>query len=249
MENTSFTQIRASIKELTESQKETSREIKELRQLIADDVRARKAEREAERAERQTEREAERVARKVAQEKADQEMKELRQLAADNERAQKQLARRVDDFVKKSDERIKKLDRLFTGQWGKLVESLVAGDIIKLLQQKNIKVEDISERSRFKRNGKRYEFDIVAANGEEIVVVEVKTTLHVNDVQHFLSNMKIFRNLRSEYSDKKIYAAIAYIKVEEKADVYAESKGLFVIKATGSSASITNEETFWPKNF
>ena len=42
---------------------------------------------------------------------------------------------------------------------------------------------------------------------------------------------------------------IAYLKVNEKADMYVERKGLFVIKATGDSASITNKKTFQPKIF
>ena len=42
-----------------------------------------------------------------------------------------------------------------------------------------------------------------------------------------------------EYGDKRAYGAVAYLKADEGSAVYAE-KGLFVIRATGSSASITN---------
>ena len=41
--------------------------------------------------------------------------------------------------MKETDRKIKKLNDLFTGQWGKLMESLVEGDLIKLLKERQIK--------------------------------------------------------------------------------------------------------------
>ncbi len=46
-----------------------------------------------------------------------------------------------------------------------------------------------------------------------------------------------------------MYGAVAYLKADESADRYAEGQGLFVIRATGSSASITNAENFKPRTF
>ena len=47
-----------------------------------------------------------------------------------------------------------------------------------------------------------------------------------------------------EYAGRRIYGAVAYLKAHQQSDVRAERLGLFVIRATGSSASITNREEF-----
>ena len=57
-----------------------------------------------------------------------------------------------------------------------------------------------------------YEFDIIAVNGREVVIVEVKTTLRLRDLDHFTEKLKMFKKVWPEYRDKKIYGAVAYLK-------------------------------------
>ncbi|MBN3034303.1 MAG: hypothetical protein JW861_01855 [Bacteroidales bacterium] len=71
---------------------------------------------------------------------------------------------------------------MFTSQWGKLVESLVDGDLVRLLNEKDIPVERTVQRSKGNRAGNSFEFDLIAINHKEIVIVEVKTTLRPDDV-------------------------------------------------------------------
>ena len=42
--------------------------------------------------------------------------------------------------MQETDRRLRKLDELFNGQWGKLMEALVEGDLIELLNQRGIQV-------------------------------------------------------------------------------------------------------------
>ncbi|MFA5416429.1 MAG: hypothetical protein WC295_13140, partial [Methanoregula sp.] len=49
----------------------------------------------------------------------------------------------TDKKFKDPDKKLNKLEYLFTSQWGKLLESLVGGDIITLLNQRGIEVTDI----------------------------------------------------------------------------------------------------------
>ena len=117
-------------------------------------------------------------------------------------RLQKKVQRQIDEIVKEGkerrkeyEERQKEYDRKFGdlgNRRGRFVESLVEGDLVAMLQKKNITVETIAERVRGKRNGEHFEFDIVAVNGEEVVVVEVKSTLRAEDVRHFLDRLETF---------------------------------------------------------
>jgi hypothetical protein len=155
----------------------------------------------------------------------------------------------TDKQFKETDRKIRELDRLFTSQWGKLVESLVEGDLIKLLKEREIEVESIIPRRRGNKNGQNYEFDLIAINGTEMVIVEVKTTLRPDDIDDFHQKLWKAKTYMPEYHDKIIYGAVAFITADGSSDRMAEKQGFFVIRATGSSSSIVNKPGFKPKPF
>ncbi|MDE0151691.1 MAG: hypothetical protein OXK80_04240 [Bdellovibrionales bacterium] len=181
----------------------------------------------------------------------DRKMQETSRELKEGFRKMRKSSQETDRQMKETDRRLEKLDQLFNGQWGKLMESLVKGDLIKLLQKRGIDVHYIlrDEERQGTWKERQWEFDIVAVNGKELVVVEVKTTLKTKDVDHFIKKLQIFTKLRPRYKDSKIYGAVAYLKANADSDKYAEKKKLFVIRATGSSASITNSKNFKPKVF
>ena len=151
--------------------------------------------------------------------------------------------------VKETSRGITRLERQFTSMWGKLVESLVEGDLIRLLNERGIAVERTQQRVSGRKKNLNYEFDIIAVNGEEIVVVEVKTTLKSDNIIHFISKLEHVREWLPEFHEKKVYGAMAFIHTEENVITHAQNSGLLVIKATGNSASIINDNDFRPKTF
>ena len=183
------------------------------------------------------------------QEKSSEKMEKWQEEA---DRRQKKAERQMEELreqMKDTDRRLKKTDELFNSQWGKLVESLVEGDLIALLNARGIEVESTHPRVSGRRNGEHYEFDILAINGGEVVVVEVKTTLRSEDVTHFLEKLARFTEYEPVWKGKKIIGAVAYLKSDAFVQAYAERQGLFVIRATGSSASIINRTDFRPRVF
>jgi len=110
----------------------------------------------------------------------------------------------TEKLFKETDKKIRKLDQLFTSQWGKLVESLVEGDLIKLLKEKAIRVERTTQRAKGNYQGENFEYDIIAYNGNEIVIVEVKTTLRPDDVDDFHKKLWKAKTFMPEYHDKII---------------------------------------------
>lgn len=166
-----------------------------------------------------------------------------RKMIKRDEEFEKQMAKRDKEVTK----RINKLEELFTSQWGKLIETLVDGDLVNLLKNFGIEVMRTSQREKGIFNNKQYEFDIIAKNGTDIVVVEVKTTLRVKHIKEFTSKLKDFKEVMPEYGNKNILGAIAFLQADERSELYAQKLGLFVIKATGNSASIINKEDFKPK--
>ena len=81
----------------------------------------------------------------------------------------------TDRRMQETDRRLRKLDELFSGQWGKLMEALVEGDLSTLLNRRGIRVDHTVSNPRKEHGARRWETDILAVNGDEVVVVEVKT--------------------------------------------------------------------------
>ena len=169
-----------------------------------------------------------------------------------NEQIKRNLAETSEQIKKNSaetSEKIKETRSLFETQWGKLMESLVEGDLINILNECGIEVINIHTNVKHRSEKDGYEYDILAVNGKEVVVVEVKTTLRVKHVKYFLEDLKKFPVRLHHFKDFIIYGAVAYLRAEEEAVRYSEKQGLFVIRATGSSASLVNKKGFKPKVF
>ena len=192
-----------------------------------------------------------RAAQKAAQRETERQQRETDRQIQETDQQVKKTSRVVEQLRRDGNRRMDRLEELFTGQWGKLMESLVAGDLIRLFQERNIQVQrTLPNVTGRHADGKVWELDIVAVNGEEIIVVEVKTTLRVEDIRSFIDkNLKRIRTMFPEYSDKKVYGAIAYLRTRESTRIMALKQGLFVIRATGNSASIINAKDFRPRAF
>ena len=161
----------------------------------------------------------------------------------------KRQAQEADRRAQETDRHIRGLGERFNDQWGKLVEALLEGDLFRLLQQRDIAVHHTVTNPRQDYGERRWQFDALAINGEEVVVVEVQTSLRVPDIDRFIGRLHEFPELMPEYAGHRIYGAVAYLKAYQESDVRAERLGLFVIRATGSSTSITNRQEFTPRTF
>ena len=182
----------------------------------------------------------------------DRQMQETDRRMQETDRRMQETDRRMqetDRRMQETDRRLKRAENLFTTQWGKLVESLVEGDLVRLLQARGVEVEGTGQRARKRRNGEHFEIDILATNGSQVVAVEVKTTLRPEAVGRFVEKLSRFLEWYPEYRGRTVYGAVAYLEGADSVTAYAERQGLFVIRATGNSASIVNAEDFEPRSF
>ena len=212
------------------------------------------ARREEQRAQREEERriaEAAAAAKREEERKAEEAKREAEAARREEERKAEEAKRRTElaKTLRDSRRRINKLDELFTSQWGKLVEALVDGKMVQILNERGIKVEQTNQRSVGYYQGKKQEIDILAINGDEIVAIEVKTTLRPEDIKVFEDKLKVLKLWMRRYADAKVYGAVAYIRADAGSAELAAKRGLFVIRAVGSSAYLTNAEDFRPRSF
>jgi hypothetical protein len=151
---------------------------------------------------------------------------------------------------KETDKKLRKLETLFTGQWGKLIESLAESGIVELLQSRGIEVNSLSRRIYGKKQGRQTEIDFLITNSTELVMGEVKTTLKADDVRHFMKKLKDFSWFFPVYKNFKTYGGMIAVHIDEGVSEFACHQGLFVFKVGGKGTlSLLNDAAFQPKDF
>ena len=131
-----------------------------------------------------------------------------------------------------------------TSRWGRFVEELVRPAIIRIFKEKGIHLKHTFLRAE--DHARTMEIDILGVNSTDVVLVECKSRLSQDDVDEFLEKLPHFKTAFPEFSAYTIYGAVAGIEIDQGVDRRAYKKGLFVIKPSGDSVTIVNDDKFRP---
>ncbi len=185
--------------------------------------------------------------------------KETERCFQETERRFQETERRFQETERILKEQSLKTDRQITrvsqeignlgGKWGRFVENMVAPACETLFLNRDIPVHQVSQRVRKRLDGKTIEIDVLVTNENHVLVVEVKSSLSVDDVKELIKNLTEFRQFFPEYNHKQLYGAVAGIEIEEGADKYAYRQGLFVLAQRGENVAILNDTDFQPKTW
>ncbi|MGK7944843.1 MAG: DUF3782 domain-containing protein [Microcystaceae cyanobacterium] len=209
--------------ELATAQKETERLLQEYAQ-------------EAKESRKETER--------LLQEYA-QEAEKSRREAEKSRREAEKSRRETERQIKEVNKQIGNLG----GKWGRFVENMVAPACETLFLNRGIPVHLVSQRVKARLENETLEIDILVTNRDYILVVEVKSSLGVENVKELIEDLREFRRFFPEYNNKQLYGAVAGIDIEEGADKYAYRQGLFVLAQAGENMAILNDQTFQPRTW
>ncbi len=146
-------------------------------------------------------------------------------------------------MIDKIDTQIQEAIDMFYTPWSRLVDFLNDGEMIRIFKSRGLEINYTLIQSK----GKNLNFDMIAHLENEIIVVDVKTRLNVKDIDIFRNKLAKINDTIQIYRNSKVYGSVAYLKADEQSDTYAGSKGLWVIRATGNSVSIINQNNFKPK--
>jgi hypothetical protein len=131
-------------------------------------------------------------------------------------------------------------------RWGLFVENLVAPAVLRLFQERGIAVRYLYRRVTADVPEVPMEIDMLAVNGDVVIVVEAKSRLTQEDVDEFCHTLEHFKQAFPDYANRQVYGAVAAIEIIKHVDRYAYRKGLFVIRQCGDSVEIANDERFRP---
>jgi len=163
-----------------------------------------------------------------------------------------QQLRETDRQIREVNKRIGEVNKQIGdlgGKWGLFVENMVAPACETIFLKRGIPVHQVSQRVKKRLDSKTLEIDVLVTNENHVLIVEVKSSLGVDDIKEMIEDLREFRSFFPEYSQKQLYGAVAGIEIEEGADKYAYRQGLFVLAQAGETVSILNNSTFQPKNW
>ena len=149
--------------------------------------------------------------------------------------------------LEKTVERTSKAVDSLTTRWGRFVEELVRPAVVRMFRDRGILITRTMERVRSPlSSGSPMEIDILGVNGMKVVAVECKSRLSKDDVDEMGDRLTKFKKAFPEYAQYTLYGAVAGIEINEGVDIYAYRKGLFVIRTSGDSVEIANDDKFEP---
>ena len=185
-----------------------------------------------------------------SQQKTEESLREVAEAQKETEAAQQ----KTEIFLRDLGKKIDKVNGDLTNKWGRFIENLVEGDLVNLLAPWDIKVNNVQPNLRYStpEGISKGEFDLVATNSTQVVVIEVKSTLKDVDIGKFIGKLKKFKEFFPGNKDKIIYGGVAYLQATREALEKAKNEGLFIIKAPGGEckiSTITNEKGFKPTEF
>ncbi len=180
----------------------------------------------------------------------------LRELAE----SQKETDRKFQDTDRKFQETDKKFQdtdlkiKEVTSSIGKLgnrlgdfIEDALRPAVVRLFQQRGIDVHEVHQNIKSQRGNEGVEIDLLVVNNNEIVAVECKSNLSVDDVNEHLERLAKLKRLLPSYADKQVLGAVASMVIEDNVAQYAYRKGLYLIGQSGDHLEIRNSENFIAK--
>jgi hypothetical protein len=158
-----------------------------------------------------------------------------------------EVARRQEETalqMQETDRRINEIGKRFgdfTNSFGDVVEYMVAPNLQDKFRDlgldfqmagKDIKICD-------HKNDIKFEIDIFLQNGNFAMLVEIKATLTISDINTHAERLEKMRKYADLHGDRRTFlGAVAGIAISEKAKEYALTQGFYLIEPTGEDFCI-----------
>ena len=111
---------------------------------------------------------------------------------------------------------------------GDFVEEMVRPAAVRLFREQGIDVHEVHRGIEASREGEDIEIDLLVVNTTDVVAVECKSMLSIDDVNQHLTNLNKLKKMLPTYAEKKVMGAVAAMVLPDNVARYAYRKGLFV---------------------
>jgi hypothetical protein len=172
------------------------------------------------------------------------------QQSKENDRKSQEMREEMRQLSKETDKRINKvsadLGRL-GNRLGDFIEEMVYPAAVRLFQERGIDIHEVQRNVSAKRNGEGIEIDLLVVNDGDVVAIECKSNLSIDDINEHLERLEKLKRVLPAYINKNLMGAVTGMVIPENVAQYAYKKGLFVIGQTGEQLFIRNDDKFKAK--
>jgi hypothetical protein len=185
----------------------------------------------------------EQKALQAAQLETDRILKELSAEIKENSREIKEVQKETAREIKAVNTSIGRL----SNRLGEFVEEAVRPSAVRLFRERGIDIHEVQQSITAKRDGEQLEIDLLVVNNENVVVIECKSNLSVDDVNDHLERLEKVKRLLPRYNNCKVLGGVAGMVIPDNVATYAIKKGLYVIGQNGDHLELRNEQSFTAK--
>ncbi len=171
------------------------------------------------------------------------EFQEIKQLFQETDRQMKE----TDRLMKETDRKVKEVSRdigRLGNRLGDFIEDALRPAVVRMFQERGIDVHEVHQNICSNRGNEGLEIDLLVVNDSQIVAVECKSNLSVDDVNEHLERLAKLKRLLPSYADKQVFGAVASMVIADNVAKYAYRQGLFLIGQNGDHLEIRNDEDF-----
>ncbi|MDD5227927.1 MAG: DUF3782 domain-containing protein [Methylococcales bacterium] len=134
-----------------------------------------------------------------------------------------------------------------TNRLGEFVEEAVRPSAVRLFRERGIDIHEVQQNISANRDGEGLEIDLLVVNNNDVVVIECKSNLSIDDVNEHLERLEKVKRLLPDHKDKRISGAVAGMVIPANVAAYAIKKGLYVIGQNGEHLELRNDMSFAAK--
>jgi DNA repair exonuclease SbcCD ATPase subunit len=182
----------------------------------------------------------------------DRQMKEtdrrLKEQMAEADRRLKEQMAETDKQIKETGKQMKETDKKvgeLTNRFGTMVEHMVVPNLLAKFKALGFTFEVAHKNTEIKdeKNKIFMELDAMLENGDKVMVVEIKSTPTIKDVnEHIVRMEKLRKHVDRRRDTRKYLGAIAGVVTSESVKTHALKQGFFVIVPSGDTFDIIKPE-------
>ena len=191
----------------------------------------------------------EQKALQAAQVETDRILKELSAEIKENSREIREVHRELSAEIKAAQKEINKSIGRLSNRLGEFVEEAVRPSAVRLFRERGIDVHEVHQNVTSDREGAAFEIDLLVVNNQDVVAIECKSNLSIDDVNEHLERLEKIKRFLPDHVNKRISGAVAGMVIPVNVATYAIKKGLYVIGQNGEHLELRNEKSFTAKTW
>ncbi|MDR2864720.1 MAG: hypothetical protein LBV68_03810 [Spirochaetaceae bacterium] len=162
-------------------------------------------------------------------------------------REREEAERLAEKRMEQIDKRLGKL----TNRIGEIIEHLVTPNVLEKFKKMGFSFDSTARNIQIQdKDGKTLtEIDTVFQNGEDLMIVEVKTHPTTDDIGRHIKRMTQLKT-HKRYAGLNLYGAIAAAVIDGETRNYAIEQGFYVLEQSGDTMKILPDDPdFKPKRW